>query len=1325
MAAFPSWLDSENKSLGFFLMQVDFEGGTELTGPTHEKFGLEVYTLRELGVTGKSTISNESGTHPAFTTTLGEGPPFPETKYPRRGGQITFPRGGVADHSSHSLSYGRKAHTSRSLRLHDDMLHTTPRMRVHLVLVRDGKRFGPTAGTPLANGKTYPTNMLVPSKGALGTKPTATPPPPSKEPPAEQPTGTRSPEPKETPDKKPPPIRYLSPKLLHLRQLSLDTTPFRVTGTAPLFAGAEKFLSETGFFSSEHDDPGVLDLVEQKALATARENNIAAFERMKAQSDLVAAFPEMIDGEVDETNLTLDGGAIQWFKKPGRFGTESISIRIVTKRYYASPDRPNDGVSHDLALPKFQTQNRAGINLPGSTQSDATSLQANWNGGGNVAITNPFDVPSNQILASVTPSYVHAYHSSAGATYGFDTGATNMIISPADDGTQNFTVPVMHWMEISYSDGEDPDLMRSAGVVHLNVPTYRTEDQEPADPSPPPTATIRKITDEDIDHLAAPTRSLPEQAVVLDAGSSTKIRQAVFALINGTSLDTEQVEQVEQVEQTVSGAFPVDAEEDAVLPRWNPQPAAEPEQTSPPTSDLPSSEIPTVVVTDPSGALHTVLPVPGTETAPPPTQIPGAFPVESPEQTTPRRTDTLPSDVPAIIVTDPAGALHDASRALSDPESEPDIRPGWVEWGINKIAVGGNWVWEQTFGGRTANPESAPYQIIHTAFSPQAQLASLVQTSHGSDEIEGIGTAGVVAGTDYIVRLESYLTDIVVLPKSAKINTENWSPSQDHADEKSETVHSDQFGLSAAQRFGAEADHSTIPGGTYQHAFSRPRHATAAETIGTNRITTIAANAAGTSPAGPRGEAYRFTARVVHVVTVETGTRNLITGTGKDLAAMVHRRSRVARYLTDMARILVGAAEPTAYGDNTLVVDDPGGTEFLLYDKDLHLHPHLARLVRESGVHKIVKQQRADLFLPIGYVLSNGALTYGNVVKANIEGGHDDFKVATKKLVESVAPGVLDPSSANHFRGVVAQINKHTSIFGTRTLANGPGTKSFAFVDRSYPFVPRLVEVAFEARPHPKADLDRIRGRRLPNGVALETNFLHTTANGNALGGKDTAVGAGRSGDDQWSLNPSFQVEGGVRPTFSFAVKGTGSASGTRDSSRVLSTWLRGDHTARFPVPYVYTVTVRWWLLEGAHATYLTRLAASTAGILLGLDTSQWGRPNSSVSKSVNSVNHIQFHVDDARTAGDSDTVLRRVRPDIYKTDPSVPRPPPPREVWRSRWRGRPGSARCSRSRGCRADRFRSTGSTRSISSTERCVPLPPRSRPTTGPGPSRARSRS
>ncbi|KAA8879705.1 hypothetical protein F3087_43900 [Nocardia colli] len=1234
----PSWLNSENESLGFFLMRVDFEGGTELTGPTHEKFGLEIYTLRELGVTGKSTITNESGTHPAFTATVGEGDPFPETAYPRRGGQFTF-RGGVADHSSHSLSYGRKAHTSRALRLHDDMLHTTPRMRVHIVLVRDGKRFGPAAGTPLANGKTYPTNTLVPPKGALGSTPTATPPPPSQNTPG--------------------PIRYLPPKLLHLRQLSLDTTPFGVTGTAPLFAGAEKFLSDNGFFSSEHDEPGVLDLIEQKGLATARENNIAAFERMRAQSDLVAAFPEMIDGEVDETNLTLEGGAIQWFKKPGRFGTESISIRIVSKRYYASLDRPRDDVSHDLALPKFQTQNRVGINLPGSTQFDAASLQGNWNGGGNLASTNPFDVPSNQIIAGVTPSWVHAYHDSAGATYGFDTGATNMIISPADDGTQNFTVPVMHWMEISYSDGEDPDLMRSAGVVHLNVPTYRTENQKPADPSPPPVATIRKITDEDIDQLAAPTRGLPEQAVVLDAGSSTKIRQAVFALINGTSTDTEQVE---PTEPTIPGAFPVDPEEDAVLPRWNPQPAAVPEQTSPPTAALPTSEIPIVVVTDPSGTLHTVLPVPGTETAtaPPPARIPGEFPVESPEQTTPRRSDTLPSDVPAIIVTDPSGALHDASRALSDPESEPAVRQGLVEWGINKIAVGGNWLWEQSFGGRTANPESAPYQVIHTALSPQAQMASLVQTSHSSDEIEGVGTAGVVAGTDYIIRVESYLTDVVVLPKSVRINTENWSPSQDHANEKSDTLHSDQFGLSATQRFGDHADDSSIPGGTYQHAVSRSRHATVAETIGTNRITTTSVKAAGTNPAGPRGEAYRFTARVVHVVTVDTGTRNLITGTGNDLAAMVQRGSRVVRYLTDIVQRLVGASEPTAYGDNSLVVDDPSGTEFLVYDKDLHLHPDLARLVKESGVHKIVKQKRADLFPPIGYVLSHGALTYGNVVKANIEGGHGGFKAATKKLVESVAPGVLDPRSANHFRGVVSQINKYTSLSGTRTLANGPGAKSFAFVDRSYPLAPRLVEVVFEARPHPKADLDRIRGRRLPDGVALETNFLHTTANGNALGGSSTAIGTSRSGDDQWSFNPSFQVEGGVRPTFSFAVKGTGSAGGSRDSSRVLSTWLRGDDTARFAVPYVYTVTVRWWLLDGAHTTRLTRLAALTAGILLGLDTSQWGRPNSSVSTSVNSVNHIQFHVDDARTVGDTGTVIRRVRPDIYKSDPSVARPAPP-----------------------------------------------------------------
>ncbi|MFE5028853.1 hypothetical protein ACFRAO_37615 [Streptomyces sp. NPDC056656] len=491
--ASPTLYTSSGEAIGYLRIGAELTGGDTITGPTTSSSVLETYILRSLRVQGNAQIGNGAGLNVSITLGFGTGAPHPLTGVEPLGGQFTFQFGGQHQFT-HVLTSGGSARIAHSLRTATPLLQVSPRMRVRITLVRpDSAPLGPTAGSPLDGGKQYPVVMLVPSLDALGHVPSET--------------------------------RYLPPEVLHLRQLGVSTTPLQVSGTSPLFDQAERWLRDNGFLPSDRPETRRRDKAMDQAIRTQKLNNLRKLEQMRSRLGLRSALDEMIEG-----------GDTTWFELPTPLGTQRVSVRLVTERRYAAPDA-NTGVEHQRTLPKIQTLNYTGSTIAGDQQFQSTPFV--WNVGGEGAVSNPLDVDGDQRLQQIRPHYSYTSQTTTNTGSSTGTGHEYYTLSPTENGTQVFAVPVTHRMVITHSHGPNPEPDSADGSVRLAVPTFRTLDRPSPVPRPGP-ATVRDHSHQDDRLLALPNPGrtvqegvlrLPETALLDRVGGSADLRREALAMI--------------------------------------------------------------------------------------------------------------------------------------------------------------------------------------------------------------------------------------------------------------------------------------------------------------------------------------------------------------------------------------------------------------------------------------------------------------------------------------------------------------------------------------------------------------------------------------------------------------------------------------------------------------------------------------------------------------------------------------------------------------------------------------------------------------------------
>ncbi|MBY8857161.1 hypothetical protein K7711_11785 [Nocardia sp. CA2R105] len=1252
----PTLYTSSGKTIGALQVSVVLHGGEEITGPTTEKSVLESFVLRSLGMQGSSVTANSLGFNPSLGFGFGGKEKDPSTGIQSLGGQFTI-KGGASQKFSHTLSYGGSARIAHSLRTGEPLLHVTPQMTVHVKLIRPNSRaVDPAPGTALAGGHDYPVNMLVPSLETFGHAPTA-------------------------------PL-YLPSEVLHLRQLGVSTTPLAVHGTKPLFAEVKKWMSGLGFFPPDRDAPSwgqnklgwLSDKTTLESTHTERLDNLRKFEQMSNQLGLRGGLDEAIEGGErigKDGKPTWDGGAPTWFELPTSTGTKRISVFLITERRYLSDD-PHEGVSHEWTLPKVQTLNYSGSTIPGDEQFSKTP--AAWNVGGNFSVTSPFDEKARLLFQGFTPDYTLSGGKSEIRDSNSGTGHEYYTLSPTENGTQIFGVPVRHRIVLTYSHGSAPDDLVRDGDVRLAVPTYRTH-TEKFDETPVPT--FREFDDVDARRLALPSagRSLednvfrpPDTTIYDRVGGSREVRRAAFDLIDDIALELEQEgapstssehseETPPELESTPDNRS---IEEDAVVPRII--------RTFPDDSE----EFELSFVDPTTGRAFTTFDFDFEDAAPPP-GFGGSFrPREVPRITfTPPESRDGHEEWHEIDLHDDSSdnghevdrrdAGHDDSQEHEIAEadnrpmpgtfpldddtagegSEPtltwpqvrDFLQGSTHWAVGQAGdMGyrvGRWLWRNAVGEPATNPESMAHEAIHTGLSPyhmNADASRIFRDSYVA--VEGASTPGTLAATDITVKTTGYLTNVRVRPRPPKMDAERWLQSVNGAGHTDSRQLGHQWGASVTESVG-KVDRNVIPGAAYHYSTSNSHSDTVNDNSAVFRVTTE-----DTTPV------HWFVADAHYLVNVRVGVRNLARG------------------------LIAGGPRI----DRTRVVDMPDAVEFLLVDNDLQNNPDLLALINDSNLEAGFGQEYGDIAeanppdrgLPIAYVKGK-RIGYGAVTNVEVEGGRDAYQKLALELVEKYAPGITKPGSANYLAGVETRINEHTTTLALRTLPNaGPdGRTAFHLIDRTRPFDPHLVEVTFSARPDPSVDLSTIRGKRVTSTSGVDNIFGHSNGDGAAL----EVPGATRMSD---SRKRGHQIDftlsgqhGGHRPKFDLAVQRQSNLTEIQTSSRERRAWQRSfGNTSEFPVPHEYVVEIRKRPLAEARLAMLVRrgisgfaMAGGGIGLLPPLqlsDLAGLAAPTTESRESLKAGTLIRFNTSETPEA---DTLAELPEPGLYRSDPSI-RPP-------------------------------------------------------------------
>jgi|GEM_PF-5372475 len=728
----PTLYTASGKAIGFLRVTTDLHGGTEITGPTTEKTVLESYVLRSLRSLGSSTITKLFGGAVSLGFGFGAKHADPVTGTASRGGQFTV-KGGASQQFSHTLNYGDSARTAHSLRTAEPLQQVRPDMTVRVTLVRpDGHPVEPAAHSPLAGGHDYPIEMLVPMNQTLGHAPTET--------------------------------RYLPPEILHMQHLGVSTTPLRVDGIDPLLTHAGQWLSDNGFFPSDRDDPSPLDAATQEATHTQLLNNVRKFAQMANRM-----------GRRSELDEMIEDGATTWFNLPTPTGTRRVAITLTAERLYDTPADPHQGPTHDWTLPKVQTLNYTGSTIAGDEQFSSSPFE--WNVGANGSVTNPLDrTGSNLGLQSVTPlDYTYSGQSATIRGSSSGTGHEYYTLSPTENGTQVFTVPVRYRMRIDYSHGDNPAPVTSRGSVRLAVPTYRTLTDKPTDSAEPAPTVVRDLTDRDTRNLTLPSTGrttehgvlrLPETALLDRVAGSKQLRKIIRHLLNTTT----------------PGPAPAQ-HDDPPVPHAS--------RNDPTRSEQPARG----PVTE--HAARTQDEIPDTDWDIP--HMPGGFPHDPQEFELPlwnTRTNTAAQTNTTRVQAHSNTAQPSTAERQADPEA----------------------MW------------SVASEVIHNGFSPHHLNANALRMFRDSyvREIPGTGTAVEVTG---------YLTKVKVLPQPPKMDGERWLQSVNASAHSESSQRGHQVGGAMAGSFG-DADYSFIPEGDYHTNTSTTTSTTANDNTTAFRVTT-------------------------------------------------------------------------------------------------------------------------------------------------------------------------------------------------------------------------------------------------------------------------------------------------------------------------------------------------------------------------------------------------------------------------------------------------------------------------------------------------------
>jgi hypothetical protein len=562
-----------------------------------------------------------------------------------------------------------------------------------------------------------------------------------------------------------------------------------------------------------------------------------------------------------------------------------------------------------------------------------------------------------------------------------------------------------------------------------------------------------------------------------------------------------------------------------------------------------------------------------------------------------------------------AGALIDAATSMA----------GIAAWEAAKW-TGAAAMWrfarQLAVGEPASNGESVTGQVHQKALSPHHLSANALRVFRDSYVIEGGGTAGAVAGTDVTVEVAGYITDVRLLPQPPKLDAERWLQSTSFAMTADSCTTGHHIAGAAAGRYGS-VGRSYDPVGTYQFAFSTTEKTVVNDNTGFFRVTTEDTTLV-----------HRFTAKAVYVVTVRRGVSNVLAGTvhpGPDL-------------------------------ERTRVVEVPDGLEFLLVDNDLRNHPELLAI---GDFPALPAGGPLNRMPPSWYVDGDGAMGAGAVTEVHLRGGRNALREAVVAAVEEHAPGATRPGHATYLRNVLTRINEHTSSLGLRTLPNaGPhGHTAFHFVHRSW-LGPRLVEVAFTARPAPGTDLAGLRGRPVDPNSGVDNVFGHSGGDGAALRVPGaTGVSTTRSTSHELDFAPLGQVRGNQgRPNI--RLSGTRAATDAQTSSRELRTWKRTGNSVEFNgVPYVYEWTVSSRPLDEALLVYLLGLGVLKDGVvwagramrildLLEPMLQHLPRPLRSTSGAQPASVSLRFDADEAPADGGDRAAS--VRPGLYAFDPTI-----------------------------------------------------------------------
>ncbi|MFD9292580.1 hypothetical protein ACFWBV_30760 [Streptomyces sp. NPDC060030] len=803
------------------------------------------------------------------------------------------------------------------------------------------------------------------------------------------------------------------------------------------------------------------------------------------------------------------------------------------------------------------------MNYVGSTTAGDEQFQNTplaWNLGGGASVVDPFGSGDDTWFKELGLRY--AYNSQATRTTGASAGVGQeyYMLSPTSNGSQVFSVPVTYRMQIFSSHGTGLAPHAADGTVRLAIPTYRTLDEPHSGPRPG-RSTSREVGEADIQLLDRPGAARPEGVLRLPD-------TAVLDRVPGSS----------ELRGIIHKMF-----------RTMDQEAARHDEEAWRNR----------------------------------TPMPGSYPEGELEEHAGTHADTAP-EVPSENSPDPQPVIPVAtSREAETQRAVGGLFADTAQWVRGQVSGLGRWLGQSALGEPATNPDSTARQVIDTAFSPHQMVANALRIFGDSYVVEGAGTSGVLAGTDILVDVQGYLTDVELLPEGPEMDLERWLQSVDAAASAESTSSGHQGTVSLGGQYGDDRFEAS-PGGEFTIRRAETHSSTVNDNTGVFRVTTE-----DTTPV------YRFTAKTHLVVKVDRGRRNLVSGT----------------------------FSPHPGFSRTQVVEPTQLMEFLVVANDLHNHPELAQLVRAAG-RQPASENPQDQLLPPWFVATGGTIGFGAVSEVRLPGGRSAFANRITALVEREAPGTTRPGHATYVPGVSSRINEHATSIGLRALVNaGPaGHTAFHFVHRSW-FGPRLVEVALVARPARHAALQDRRGRLVTATSGLDNLFSHSHGEGAALGAAGaTQASRSTTNSGELTFSPVFgQDDNRLRPALSLAARSTW--TDTQLSSREQRSWQRTfGNTSEFHIPYEYSATVSSRSLDSTLTGWLAQVVGNSVASAYHLSSALGGvfgrLPNPSAPVRATEPADVTLRFNASETAGSTRAPV--TVPHAFTADPLAPPPGPP-----------------------------------------------------------------